>query len=44
MPITFTERAHGNSKMSRAIVAEALWKVTEWGVTGRARPAPRPVS
>ena len=35
VPITFTERAHGNSKMSRAIVAEALWKVTEWGVTGR---------
>jgi dolichol-phosphate mannosyltransferase len=35
VPITFTERAHGNSKMSRAIVAEALWKVTVWGVTGR---------
>ena len=35
VPITFTERAHGNSKMSRAIVAEALWRVTEWGVTGR---------
>jgi dolichol-phosphate mannosyltransferase len=35
VPITFTERAHGNSKMSRAIVAEALWKVTEWGVAGR---------
>jgi dolichol-phosphate mannosyltransferase len=36
VPITFTERAHGNSKMSRAIVAEALWKVTEWGIAGRA--------
>jgi dolichol-phosphate mannosyltransferase len=35
VPITFTERAHGNSKMSRAIVAEALWKVTLWGVTSR---------
>ena len=35
VPITFTERAHGNSKMSRAIVAEALWKVTEWGVAAR---------
>jgi dolichol-phosphate mannosyltransferase len=35
VPITFTERAHGNSKMSRSIVAEALWKVTEWGVAGR---------
>jgi dolichol-phosphate mannosyltransferase len=36
VPITFTGRAHGNSKMSRAIVAEALWKVTEWGIAGRA--------
>jgi len=35
VPITFTERAHGTSKMSRAIVAEAFWKVTEWGVAGR---------
>jgi dolichol-phosphate mannosyltransferase len=35
VPITFTERAHGNSKMSRAIVAEALWKVTEWGIAAR---------
>jgi dolichol-phosphate mannosyltransferase len=35
VPITFTERAHGNSKMSQAIVAEALWKVTEWGIAGR---------
>jgi dolichol-phosphate mannosyltransferase len=42
VPITFTERTHGTSKMSRAIVAEALWKVTEWGVAarlGRARRA-----
>lgn len=37
VPITFTERAHGNSKMSRAIVAEALWKVTEWGIAARLR-------
>jgi dolichol-phosphate mannosyltransferase len=35
VPITFTERTHGNSKMSRAIVAEALWRVTVWGVTSR---------
>jgi dolichol-phosphate mannosyltransferase len=35
VPITFTERALGTSKMSRAIVAEALWRVTEWGITGR---------
>jgi dolichol-phosphate mannosyltransferase len=35
VPITFTERTRGASKMSRAIVAEALWRVTVWGVTGR---------
>ena len=37
VPITFTERTRGRSKMSRTIVLEALWKVTEWGVTGRIR-------
>jgi dolichol-phosphate mannosyltransferase len=37
VPITFVERIHGKSKMSRAIVAEALWRVTIWGVTGRGR-------
>jgi hypothetical protein len=26
---------HGTSKMSRAIVLEALWRVTIWGITGR---------
>ena len=39
VPITFVERERGESKMSRAIVLEALWKVTLWGVqrrTGRA--------
>jgi dolichol-phosphate mannosyltransferase len=35
VPITFREREHGHSKVSRAIVAEALWKVTEWGVRER---------
>ncbi|WP_431032325.1 polyprenol monophosphomannose synthase [Streptomyces sp. P6-2-1] len=35
VPITFVERALGNSKMSRNIVAEALWRVTAWGVTSR---------
>jgi dolichol-phosphate mannosyltransferase len=35
VPITFVERVHGNSKMSRAVVAEALWRVTVWGITGR---------
>jgi dolichol-phosphate mannosyltransferase len=37
VPITFVERVHGTSKMSRAVVAEALWRVTVWGVTGRRR-------
>ena len=35
VPITFTERERGASKMSNAIVAEALWKVTQWGVERR---------
>ncbi len=37
VPITFVEREHGTSKMSRAIVLEALWRVTVWGITGRGR-------
>ncbi|MFN2479232.1 MAG: polyprenol monophosphomannose synthase [Pseudonocardiaceae bacterium] len=32
VPITFTEREHGQSKMTSAIVLEALWRVTVWGV------------
>ena len=35
VPITFVERELGTSKMSRAIVLEALWRVTLWGVTSR---------
>ncbi|MEU0275371.1 polyprenol monophosphomannose synthase [Streptomyces sp. NPDC006307] len=35
VPITFVEREHGDSKMSRAIVVEALWRVTAWGVGSR---------
>lgn len=35
VPITFVERRVGTSKMSRAIVAEALWRVTVWGVRHR---------
>ena len=34
-PITFVERAQGRSKMSRAIIAEALWRVTAWGAAHR---------
>ncbi|MGH8867382.1 MAG: polyprenol monophosphomannose synthase [Actinomycetes bacterium] len=35
VPITFTERVRGSSKMSRGIVAEALWRVTLWGLRSR---------
>ncbi len=37
VPITFVERERGESKMSRAIVVEALWRVTVWGLTSRLR-------
>ncbi|HEY5335721.1 MAG TPA: polyprenol monophosphomannose synthase [Mycobacteriales bacterium] len=37
VPITFVERETGYSKMSRAIVAEALVNVTRWGIADRAR-------
>jgi apolipoprotein N-acyltransferase len=35
VPITFREREHGYSKLSRAIVVEAILKVTEWGIRDR---------
>ncbi len=35
VPIRFVERAEGRSKMSRRIVAEALLRVTVWGLTHR---------
>jgi dolichol-phosphate mannosyltransferase len=35
VPITFTERAIGESKMSGGIVREALLRVTQWGVRDR---------
>ncbi|MFF9627199.1 polyprenol monophosphomannose synthase [Streptomyces griseosporeus] len=45
VPITFVERELGDSKMSRDILVEALWRVTAWGVgervekiTGKAKP------
>ncbi len=37
-PITFREREHGRSKISRRIVIEALWQVTRWGLRARFRP------
>jgi glycosyltransferase involved in cell wall biosynthesis len=44
VPITFEERRHGHSKISRAIVAEALLQVAAWSVRDRLlrrRPASR---
>jgi len=38
VPITFVERINGVSKMSKAIVIEALIQTTRWGVTRRLRP------
>jgi dolichol-phosphate mannosyltransferase len=37
VPITFHDRERGHSKMSAGIIAEALWRVTVWGV-GRRGP------
>jgi dolichol-phosphate mannosyltransferase len=39
-PITFSEREHGTSKISRRIVVEALWQVMKWGLRARFRPDP----
>ncbi|MEU2158223.1 MULTISPECIES: polyprenol monophosphomannose synthase [unclassified Streptomyces] len=36
VPITFVERERGDSKMSKDILVEALWRVTAWGVSARA--------
>ncbi|QNO37058.1 polyprenol monophosphomannose synthase [Protaetiibacter sp. SSC-01] len=38
VPITFRERRAGASKMSRDVVAEAMWRVTAWGVQRLVRP------
>ncbi|MER0240599.1 polyprenol monophosphomannose synthase [Streptomyces sp. HSW2009] len=35
VPITFVDRELGDSKMSRDILVEALWRVTAWGVGSR---------
>jgi len=38
VPITFVERANGVSKMTRAIVIEALIQTTRWGLRRTLRP------
>jgi dolichol-phosphate mannosyltransferase len=35
VPITFEERRHGRSKISRAIILEALWHVFLWALRDR---------
>lgn len=37
VPITFTERTRGDSKMSTTIIGEALWMVTRWAIAERLR-------
>jgi dolichol-phosphate mannosyltransferase len=46
VPITFVQRAIGTSKMSGAIIVEAVWRITRWGITARWRRlvAPRVVT
>lgn len=39
LPITFTERRQGASKISRAVVGEALLRVARWGLAGPRGPA-----
>jgi dolichol-phosphate mannosyltransferase len=41
-PITFVERENGESKMHTGIVAEALLRVTQWGIAERLHPARLP--
>ena len=38
VPITFIERIDGVSKMTKAIVIEALLQITRWGLSRRLRP------
>ena len=44
VPITFVEREFGASKMSRNILAEALVRVSAWGVNYRLGRVPAPVA
>jgi len=42
VPITFREREHGQSKLSRGMVVEALWLVMRWGLADRFREVDAP--
>lgn len=41
VPIAFTDRTRGTSKMSSRIIVEALAMVTRWGITDRVSRLPR---
>jgi apolipoprotein N-acyltransferase len=42
VPITFREREHGRSKLSRRIVLEALVEIARWGLRDRVVRSPSP--
>ena len=42
VPIMFVDRTRGASKMSRAVMAEAFWRVAQWGVADRLHRRRRP--
>ncbi len=44
VPITFCDRTAGASKMTAAIVAEAVWKVPALRLRARRAPARRPAA
>jgi dolichol-phosphate mannosyltransferase len=44
VPITFIDRTRGASKMSRAVMAEAFWRVAQWGLADRLHRRRRPAS
>ena len=44
VPITFVERQRGSSKMSNAIVFEALWRVTRWSLSAKLHGTGRPAN
>jgi dolichol-phosphate mannosyltransferase len=37
VPIQFVERVRGQSKMSRDVAFESLWRITSWGLVERGR-------
>ena len=44
VPITFVDRTHGASKMSRGVMFEAFWRVAQWGVARRLHRSRKPTN